>query len=166
MNPVIKACNRDDLAAILEIFNESILNTTALYYFDPLDMDWMQQWFADKKAGNYPIIGAYNENGQLMGFSTYGVFRARPGYKFTVEHSVYVHKDYRRLGLGKTLLKEIIIHAKAQDYHVMVGVIDAANEISIRLHKNEGFELSGILKETGFKFGRWLDVAFLQLILK
>ena len=94
------------------------------------------------------------------------MFRVRPAYKYTVEHSVYVRPDKRGQGLGKVLLREIVKKAEEQNFHVMVGVIDASNSVSIKLHENEGFVLSGIMKETGYKFGKWLDAAFYQLILK
>jgi len=126
----------------------------------------MYQWYEDKKKGDYPIIGAFDDDDVLLGFATYGMFRIRPAYKYTVEHSVYVRRDKRGMGTGKVLLKEIIKLAEKQNYHVMVGVIDASNEVSIKLHENYGFVLNGIWKEVGFKFGKWLDAAFYQLILE
>jgi len=100
-----------------------------------------------------------------LGFGTYGTFRVRPAYKYTVENSLYVHKDFRGKGFGKILLGEIIKNAKDQNYHCIVGVIDSANETSIQLHKSFGFEFSGQIKQVGFKFNRWLDVDFYQLLL-
>jgi phosphinothricin acetyltransferase len=114
----------------------------------------------------HPVVGAFDEFGVLLGFATYGVFRVRPAYKYTVEHSVYVRPDKRGMGIGKVLLREIIKKAEKQNYHVMIGVIDASNTVSLKLHENEGFELTGIMKEVGYKFGKWLDAAFYQLILK
>jgi phosphinothricin acetyltransferase len=111
------------------------------------------------------VIGAVNDAGVLMGFASYGVFRARPAYKYCVEHSVYVHKDYRGKGVGDALLQKIIAAAKEQNYHVMVGGIDAENTASINLHLRYGFVHSGTITQSGFKFGRWLDVAFYQLTL-
>lgn len=162
----VKPCNEQQLPEILDIFNDAILYSTALYDYKTRDMKTMMNWYADKTEHNYPIVGAFDENNVLLGFSTYGMFRVRPAYKYTVEHSVYVRKDKRGLGLGKILLQEIIKKAQEQNFHVLVGVIDAANEVSIKLHENEGFQLNGIIKEVGFKFGEWLDAAFYQLILK
>ena len=119
-----------------------------------------------KKSHNSPIVGAFDKDGTLLGFATFGMFRVRPAYKYTVEHSVYVRPDKRGLGLGKVLLKEIIKKAEEQNFHVLVGVIDASNDVSIKLHESEGFKQTGIIKEVGFKFGKWLDAAFYQLILK
>ena len=161
----LKPCNEKQLPEILDIFNDAILNSTALYDYKTRTMETMNAWYEDKLKGNYPVIGVFDENDVLMGFATYGMFRVRPAYKYTVEHSVYVRPDKRGMGIGKTLLKEIIAQAIEQDYHVMVGVIDASNTVSMRLHENEGFVLTGIMKEVGYKFGKWLDAAFYQLKL-
>jgi L-amino acid N-acyltransferase YncA len=153
-------------AAILEILNEAILNSTALYEYVPRKPASMIEWFEGKAAGRYPVIAAEDSSGTLMGFATYGVFRTRPAYKYSVEHSVYVHTAHRGRGVGKVLLGEIIEHARRQDYHVLVGGIDASNAASIALHERFGFTHAGTVKQAGFKFGRWLDIAFYQLILE
>lgn len=152
-------------SAILEIFNEAIANSTALYEYKLFPPERMMSWFADKAAGNYPVIGAVDESGRLLGFASYGVFRAKPAYKYSVEHSVYVHKDHRGKGVGRALLEKIIDAGRKQNYHVMVGGIDAENEPSIELHKQFGFVHAGTITQAGFKFGRWLDLAFYQLTL-
>ena len=151
-------------AAILDIYNDAIVNTTALYDYKVRTMDSMVAWFKEKEAGSYPVIGA-EFDGTLLGFATYGMWRVRPAYKYTVEHSLYVHKDHRGKGLGDVLLKAIVDAAKHQDYHVLVGGIDAENAASIKLHLKHGFVHSGTVTQSGFKFGRWLDVAFYQLTL-
>lgn len=152
-------------AAILAIYNDAIANSTAVYEYELFPPDYIEQWFAGKRAGNYPVIGAVNETGVLLGFSSYGVFRARPAYKYTVEHSVYVHEAHRGKGIGDALLQKIITAARRQDYHVLVGGIDAQNMASINLHRKYGFEHAGTIKQAGFKFGRWLDLALYQLLL-
>ena len=162
----IVACQRERHAdAILAIFNEAIVNTTALYDYQPRTSAMMEAWFETKVKNNYPVIGAENEAGELMGFATYGTFRAFPAYKYTVEHSVYVDARFRRQGVGRRLLAEIIAGAEAQEYHCMVGVIDSANEGSIKLHEELGFKRCGDIAQAGFKFGRWLDLVFYQRIL-
>jgi phosphinothricin acetyltransferase len=148
--------------AILAIFNEAIATSTALYDYHPRSRDSMTAWFAAKAAGNYPVIGAVDEAGTLLGFASYGPFRAFPAYKYTVEHSVYVHCGHRGKGLGRALLERLVEAATAQDYHLLVGVIDMANVGSIALHEQLGFAHAGTLPEVGFKFGRWLDVGFYQ----
>lgn len=153
-------------AAILAIFNEAIANSTALYDYQARSRDSMESWFAAKTRANYPVIGVEDEHGELMGFASFGAFRAWPAYKYTVEHSVYVDARFRGQGVGRALLGAIILAAEKQDYHVMVGGIDAANAVSIKLHESLGFKSCGIVRQAGFKFGRWLDLAFYQLILR
>ena len=166
MDYKLSPCTESELPEILEIFNEAIKNTTAVYDYKPRTPEMIRQWYGKKSDGNYPVIGAFDKSGSLLGFATYGPFRDRPAYKYTVEHSIYVRSDYRGKGLGTILLREIIKNAENQDYHMMIGGIDAANEGSIRFHEKEGFVLCGLIKQAGFKFGRWLDLAFYQLILK
>ena len=155
----------DHGAAILDILNEQIRTSKALYEYVERTPDSIASWFQVKQAKNYPVIGVEDESGALMGFATYGVFRERPAYKYTVEHSVYVHQDHRGKGLGLALMERLIEAARAQDLHVMVGGIDATNTVSIALHEKLGFVHAGTIRETGFKFGTWLDLAFYQLTL-
>ena len=129
-------------------------------------MDVMVKWYEEKRNGDYPVVGLFDRANTLLGFATYGSFRVRPAYKYTIEHSVYVRSDKRGLGIGTILLKEIIKAAEVNDFHVMIGGIDATNLASIRLHEKEGFEFCGLIKQSGYKFGNWLDLAFYQLILK
>jgi L-amino acid N-acyltransferase len=152
-------------AAILEILNDAILSSTALYDYKPRPAASMQGWFAAKIAGSYPVIGVENEAGVLMGFASYGAFRAWPAYKYSVEHSVYVHRDHRGKGLGLALMSRLIEAAIGQQYHVMVGGIDVTNAASIALHERLGFTHAGTIRHAGFKFGRWLDLSFYQLLL-
>jgi phosphinothricin acetyltransferase len=150
---------------ILAILNDAILNSTAIYDYRPRTMEMIRAWFDAKSKGKFPVIGIENESGDLMGFGSYGPFRPWPAYKYSVEHSVYVDKRFRGRGVGKRLLEEVIGAAKTQDYHVLVGGIDAANSVSIRLHESLGFVHCGTIRQAGFKFDRWLDLAFYQLTL-
>jgi len=152
-------------AAILAIFNEAIAHSTAIYEFAPFEEAYMDRWFATKAQGHYPVIGLENEAGDLLGFASYGKFRDRPSYKYTVEHSIYIEKRFRGQGHGRVLLEAVVAAAMKQDYHVMIGGIDASNEGSIRFHERMGFTHCGTMKQVGFKFGRWLDLAFYQKIL-
>jgi L-amino acid N-acyltransferase len=161
------ACDaRQHSDAILDIFNEAIANSTALYDYELRTPAFMTTWFEQKSRKNYPVIGVEDASGALMGFASYGQFRERPAYKYTVEHSVYVDVRHRGKGIGRTLLGATIEAAQQQDYHVLVGGVDASNTVSIRLHESLGFTPCGIVREAGYKFGRWLDLAFYQLILK
>lgn len=151
--------------AILDIFNDAILNSTALFDYQARTLDSMTQWFQAKDAGRYPVIGIEDAGGQLLGFASYGSFRAWPAYKYSVEHSVYVHKDHRGKGVARRLMHALIAAAREQDVHVLVGGIEAQNTASIALHESLGFTHAGTVRESGFKFGRWLDLSFYQLIL-
>lgn len=152
-------------ASIAAILNDAIATTTALYEYSPRTSDDMSRWFRTKEAGQFPVVVAVDDSDAVLGFATYGAFRAYPAYKYTVEHSVYVHRDHRGLGIGRALLRDIIARAACQQYHVMIGVIDAGNASSIALHEREGFDRAGVIRQVGYKFGRWLDAAFYQLIL-
>jgi L-amino acid N-acyltransferase len=151
--------------AILNILNHAIVTSTALYDYQPRTLANMATWFSAKRTGDFPVIGAVNELGELMGFASFGTFRAFPAYKYTVEHSVYVHHAHRGKGLGKALMNAVIEAAQAQGKHAMVGAIDAANEASLKLHADLGFERVGTMPQVGFKFGRWLDLALVQRVL-
>jgi len=152
-------------APILAIFNEAIANSTALYDYKPRAPASMVGWFEAKAKGRYPVIGIEDASGTLVGFGSYGPFRAWPAYKYTVEHSIYIDTRFRGQGHGRVLLEALVDAAVKQDYHVMVGGIDASNAVSIRLHERLGFTHCGTVKQAGFKFGRWLDLAFYQRIL-
>jgi L-amino acid N-acyltransferase YncA len=153
-------------AVILAIFNDVILNSTALYDYRPRTPESMTGWFEAKEAGGFPVIGAEDEGGELMGFASYGAFRAWPAYKYSVEHSVYVERGHRGKGVGLALMRHLIDAARHQERHVMIGGIDVENTASIALHLKLGFEHAGTIRQAGYKFGRWLDLAFYQLILE
>jgi L-amino acid N-acyltransferase len=157
-------CDESWSGQILDIFNHAIVTSTALYEYQPRTPEFMATWFENKRRGSFPVVGLV-EGEELIGFGSFGSFRPFPGYKYTVEHSVYVSAKHRRRGAGKRLLEEIVRLAREQNYHVLVGVIDSQNEVSINLHKRLGFQLAGTLRQAGFKFGRWLDVDFYQLTL-
>jgi len=159
-------CSEEYAPQILEIFNDAILNSTALYDYTPWTMETMRIWFETKRLHNFPVIGIVNSDGKLMGFGSYGQFRIRPAYKYTIENSLYVHRDFRGQGLGKILLAELIERAKLQQFHCIIGVIDAENAVSIALHQSFGFKNIGTFKEVGYKFGKWLDASFMQLTLQ
>lgn len=161
----IISCDTSHLPAIRAIFNDAIVHSTALWEYKPRTLETTQAWFATKIKGGYPVIGIENDASEFMGFASYGVFRDRPCYKYTVEDSVYVDARFRGKGIGALLLKELIRLAKAQNIHTLIGAIDTTNAASIALHLRLGFEHCGTVKQAGFKFGRWLDMALYQLIL-
>lgn len=160
----IQKATLSDVNSILVIVNDAILNTTAIYDYDLRTCEEQREWFLLKEKNNFPVFVA-ELNNEIVGFGTYDSFRSKVGYRFTVEHSVYVKEGFAGKGIGKLLLEQLITTAKSENYHVMIGVIDATNENSIRFHEKFGFESIGILKEVGFKFNRWLDANLMQLKL-
>ncbi|NCC65329.1 MAG: N-acetyltransferase family protein [Spirochaetia bacterium] len=149
---------------MLAIYNEAVLNTTASFDLQCRDLEYMNDYFSDKEAGNFPILGIVEE-GTLLGYASYGTFRPRAAYKRTVEVSIYIHKDQRGKGLGQMLLSQLIAKAVEQQYHCMVAAIDAQNKISIYVHQKAGFSLCGVVKEVGYKFDSYRDLVFMQLLL-
>ncbi len=162
---IIHCQSEQHAESVLAIFNEAIVNSTALYDYKPRTREMIDGWFEAKTRGNYPVIGVEEKGGELMGFASFGPFRAFPAYKYTVEHSIYVNTRFRRRGVGRVLLEQVIEAARGRDYHVLVGGIDATNRASIALHERLGFAHCGTVRQAGFKFGRWLDLAFYQLLL-
>ena len=158
-------CDRSRSAEILAILNDAIAHSTALYDYRPRPLSAMDSWFDAKEKGQYPVIGATSPAGELLGFASYGPFRAWPAYKYSVEHSLYVASGHRGRGIGKALLAGILERARGQEYHNVIGGIDAENAVSIALHERFGFERCGLVRHAGFKFGRWLDLAFYQKLL-
>lgn len=161
---MIRKADKNDLEDILEIYNDAILNTTAVYDYKSHTLNDITKWYDKKNRDGYPLL-VIEENGKVVAFATFGEFRAWPAYKYTIEHSVYVNKNYRKKGMGMKLMKEIIKIACERGYVTLVAGIDAENEASIRMHQKLGFEFSGIIKKAGFKFDKWLDLAFYQLDL-
>ena len=166
--PHLVACNHERHAgAILDIFNHAILTSTALYDYKPRTPEQMVGWFAAKRDGGFPVLGLEDDAGQLLGFASYGLFRPQPAYKYTMEHSVYVHHSQRGRGLGRMLMEALIAEARARgNVHALVGAIDAANTGSRALHEKLGFALVGSMPQVGFKFGGWLDLVLYQLLLE
>jgi len=161
----IRAYQTEDTQAILDVINYNILHSTALYDYTIRNFEQQKAILEDKTNKGFPVIIA-EINGIVVGFGMYSEFRFREAYKFTVEHSVYVSEKYIGKGIGKTLLSELILLAKAQGLHTMIGVIDSENQGSIHFHEQFGFKTVGIIKESGYKFDRWLDSVFMQLLLK
>ena len=153
-------------AAVREIFNDAIANTTALYDYRPRSPETVLRWFGNKARDGYPVLAAVDGAGELLGFASYGSFRAWPAYKYSVEHSLYVRGDRRRSGVGRALLAAVVDHAAGQGYRTVIGGIDADNAASIALHVAQGFEHAGTIRDAGYKFGRWLNLAFYQKLLR
>ncbi len=160
-SPAIADATEPDLAGLVEIYNEVIATSTAVYSSDPVSLGDRRDWWQARTAQGYPVLVARDARG-VCGFSTFGDFRAWPGYRFTVEHTVHVRADGRGRGVGTLLVQALFPRAARLGKHVMIAGVDAANDASIRFHERLGFEQRGRLREVGFKFNRWLDLVFLQ----
>lgn len=160
----VRRANENDLPAMLAIYNDIILNTTAVWHSEPHTLQMRQDWFALKQEQNHPVFIA-EEQDNLVGFSTFGPFRPWHGYRFTVENSVYVAAENRGKGISKLLMPPLIEAARQLNLHAIVAGIEASNEASISLHLKFGFVEVAHFKEVGYKFDRWLDLKFLELIV-
>jgi len=157
----IRDADEADLRGILNIYNDVIATSTAIYSYIPVTLEDRREWWQARVAMSYPVLTAVDESG-VLGFATFGDFRAWPGYRFTVEHSVHVRADCRGRGIGQKLVTALFPRAAVLGKHVMIAGVDAANAPSIRFHERLGFQQVGHLREVGFKFDRWLDLVFLQ----
>ncbi len=164
MELILKPYHEIYTQEILDIINYNILNSTALYDYEPRTLSQQTAIFEDKLSKGFPIIVAIQDE-KLVGFGYYSEFRFREAYKYTVEHSVYVHPNHTGKGIGKLILNQLIELAQKQNLHTMIGVIDSENQSSIEFHKQFGFEIVGHIKESGFKFNRWLHSVFMQKML-
>lgn len=162
---LIRDALETDLPALRDIFNDAVLNTTAIWMDNVVDLANRQAWFAARAQQGYPILVAENADGEVVGYASFGDWRPFDGFCHTVEHSVYIRVDQRGKGLGPQLLTALIERAKACDKHVMVAAIESGNAASIGLHQRLGFAITGQMPQVGRKFGRWLDLTFMQLIL-
>ncbi|MBS1166415.1 MAG: GCN5-related N-acetyltransferase [Proteobacteria bacterium] len=154
-----------DIPGIADIYNHAVAHTTAIWNDQAVDVANRTAWHAERQRLGYPVLVAVDENDAVLGYASFGDWRAFDGYRHTVEHSVYVRLDARGQGIGEALMQALIVRAKAIGKHVMVAGIEAGNTTSIRLHRKLGFAEVGRLPEVGMKFGKWLDLAFLQLVL-
>lgn len=161
----IRDAGASDIDGIVAIYNDAVVNTTAIWNEVEVDAANRADWLASRQRQGYPVLVAVNESGAVLGYATFGDWRAFDGYRHTVEHSVYVQRDQRGGGIGAALMVALIGRARSLGKHVMIGAIEARNDASIRLHHKLGFEAVGHLKEVGTKFGTWLDLTFMQLTL-
>jgi phosphinothricin acetyltransferase len=160
----IRDATEADLRGILVIFNDVVAKTTAIYDQHPSTLEERSAWFASRSSHGFPVLVAALD-GEVIGFASYGDWRARWGYRYTVEHSVHVHASHRGRGVGRALVEALIPRARAAGAHVMIAGIDAENLGSIRFHRALGFEPAGHYREVAHKFGRWLDLVSMQLFL-
>lgn len=161
---LIRLATPGDVLGILNIYNRVIATSTAIYSEVPVTLANREAWMDERSRAGYPVLVAADDH-NILGFASYGDFRSFPGYRFTVEHSVHVAEGSRGQGLGKALVAALLPLAVAQEKHVMIGGIDADNGASIAMHERLGFGKVALLPQVGYKFGRWLDLVFMQKIL-
>ena len=161
----IRDAGVDDLPDLLAIYNDVIATSTAIYTEQPATIDDRVSWWRARVAQGYPVLVA-TDQGHVVGFASFGDFRAWPGYRFTVEHSVHVRADRRGTGVGTALMKPLLIRASRLGKHVAIAGVDAENQPSLRFHERLGFTRVAHFHQVGFKFGRWLDLIFLQRLLE
>lgn len=154
----------DDLPAMVDLYNDVIATTTAIYRDDPVTHHDRAAWLAERHAGGFPVLVARDPaTGRAIALGSYGPFKTSPsGYATTVEHTVLVSREARGAGLGTRLVEALIAHAAASGFHMMVGLIDAANTGSIALHARLGFTESGRLPQVARKDGAWVDLVIVQ----
>ncbi len=160
----VKEADKMDVPSILAIINHEITHSTAVYDYSERTLKVQQEWFEKKKNEGMPVIVA-ERGGEVLGYGTYGIFRPWDAYRFSVEHSIYISKEFQGRGIGKLIMKELIRLAKEQGYHTMVAGLDADNKSSYGFHKRFGFVEVGTFKEVGYKFDQWLDLILMQLML-
>lgn len=154
----------EDVAGILDIYNDAVRNTTAIWNEQQVDLANRQAWVAARVEQGYPVLVAVDESG-VLGYASFGDWRTFEGYRFTVEHSVYVRGDQRGKGLGPVLMQLLIERARSCGKHVMVAAIESGNAASVRIHERLGFVVTGQMPQVGVKFGRWMDLTLMQLVL-
>jgi phosphinothricin acetyltransferase len=161
---IVRAATAADLPAISDIHNAAVATSTAIWTDTPESLADREAWFAERTTAGYPVLVA-EVDGVVAGFAAYSQWRARYGYRFSVENSVYLADEYQGRGIGRALMIELIALARAAGMHLMIADIEAGNTASIRLHESLGFVEQGMLREIGTKFDRWLDLAILVLPL-
>lgn len=161
----IRHASLTDLPEMLAIHNDVIATTTAIYEERPATTEEWRRWFEERTARDLPIFVAEDEAGGVAGFSSFGPWRTRWGYRHTVEHSVHVRADLRGRGLGRSLIEALFAPAAERNVHVMIGMIDSEAEISIRLHRSLGFMETGRFSEIAMIGGRWRDLVAMQRMI-
>lgn len=154
-----------DLLGILDIYNDAVLNTTAIWNEQAIDLANRKAWFDARQVQGYPILVIVDAQNEVLGYASFGDWRPFDGFRHTVEHSVYVRADQRGSGLGPQLMHALIERARRCDKHIMVAAIESGNAASVALHERLGFAITGQMAQVGTKFGRWLDLTFMQLNL-
>ena len=165
MEFTVRKAKREDVPAILEIYNDAVLNTTASADYEPRSLESRYEWFDEHERDGYPIFVATNDAHEVVGWSSLSRYKERYGYRFSTENSIYIHPAWRGRGVGKLLLPPLIDAAREMGLHAILAGISADNEASLKLHAQFGFDKVAHFRETIYKFGQWLDVVYMEKIL-
>lgn len=160
----VRAATDEDLPALLAIHNEAVRTTTAIWDEDEDDLEDRREWLHQRRAAGFPVLVA-EADGVVAGYTSYGPWRPKSGYRHTVENSLYVLASHHGQGLGSELLDALLGHARASGFHRMMAMIESSNDVSVALHRRRGFRVVGQMDQVGTKFGRWLDLTVMQLDL-
>lgn len=161
----IRPATLDDCPGILAVYNEAVLTTTATYDYEPRTLEHRRDWFVSRQRNGFPVLVAVDGAGRVVGWSALNPYHDRIGYRFTVENSVYVAAESRGRGLGSRLLAPLIPAGESRGFHAIIAAIDADNAVSLHLHERHGFLTVGRFRRVGYKFGRWLDVVYMERLL-
>ncbi|MEV6769717.1 N-acetyltransferase family protein [Nocardia sp. NPDC051030] len=161
---LVRDARESDLPEILVIHNNAIAETTAIWDTEPADLSEREAWFATRTAAGHPVL-VVEIDGAVAGYASYGQFRPKSGYRFSVENSVYVADRFQRRGVAKALMTELLVRAQRGGIHTMIAAIESSNATSIAMHEKFGFAVVAQLPEMGFKFGRWMDLTLMQIML-
>jgi L-amino acid N-acyltransferase len=159
----VRDAEASDLEAMRAIYNDVLVGSTAIFSDVLRTAEEQVRWYTDRRAQSWPVLVACVD-GELVGFASYGPFRSWPGYRHTVENSIYLKPSARGRGFGKRLLAALLERARSQGLHAVIAGIDGGNEISMRLHEKLGFKKVGHLQQVGRKFERWLDLVFFERV--
>nr|WP_255613333.1 GNAT family N-acetyltransferase [Pseudogemmobacter faecipullorum] len=161
---VIREASAADAAGIAVIYNDAVARTTAIFNDHQVDVKDREDWMATRQQAGFPVLVALCD-GAVAGYASYGPWRPHDGFCLTAEHSVYVAQAARGRGLALALMQQLIARARADGLHVLVAAIEAGNQPSLALHRRLGFSETALMREVAQKFGRWLDLQFMELRL-
>lgn len=159
----IRSADLRDAEAIAGIYNPEVLETTATFDLEPRSLEQQVTWLQERSGAHLVLVAERDD--VVVGFASLSPFRTRPAYATTVESSVYVHRAHRGAGIAVSLMTELLEHARSHGFHTVIARIADSQVASLQLHERMGFELVGVEREVGRKFGRWLDVSVMQRLL-
>jgi len=159
----VRPAELTDADSIAAIYNVEVLQSTATFDLETRSVPEQRRWLQERSGAHVVLVA--DVDGEVLGFASLSPFRERPAYKTTVESSVYVHRDHRGVGVARSLMENLIDTARAHGFHTVIARISGDQAPSLSLHESLGFESIGVEKQVGRKFGKWLDVSVMQVML-